>query len=407
KFYPLALLFKAGRKHEKALEVWFVQLEKETHEPAFDDADEVVNLLNLCEDKETFLKYLLPTIKRDASVLYKLFELKSRILGEIDISEMTALLRPLGPDVETAYLEHLIRDWNRTEAGMHARLATLYLDQMGAEEGEEEFGRMDDEYRDMDHPRPTFPDFLESMSSTSKLHATRYAFLRLLMASKGATFQEISAAVSSVLTAKRGFEFERAVVMACRKDHETVLRLLGLGIRDFVAAERYCLTRMVVRSWEDVGGVVDEDLGAVSDLLMCLLGLYLDDKEGLAVDCFREAMRILSTHPTLLDPIKVIRLIPAHCSLKTLHPFILQTHRQTLHTSHHHQITKSIVRNAHLHANADLARVMVGAPPIVLGTGGGVCLICRKAVRDPTVFVRLPGVRGDLVHLGCLRRPGG
>ncbi|KAJ3108424.1 transforming growth factor, beta receptor associated protein 1 [Phlyctochytrium planicorne] len=424
-YYAVVQLYKFHGLAEKGLEVWFQQLDVEGHDEKFESVDEMTDLLDGVRDQSVFLQYLRPAIQRDVTVVFKR---KTAVLGDIDSAEMLEVLQPLGPSAEILYLEYLVHDKGRKDPATMMRLAALYLEDLLKDETKDGLKTIDENYADLE-TRPLFVEYLEDLSrkeGVESVAVVRLSFLRLIMnltsgddgGQKGAV-----EGISKKVLAADGLHFEKAVLKSkvSDQDEDMILRLLAQRVQDFITAERYCLTGEILNPWaaevppptpvkpgqtkkaEPV--VVKPPRKDDSELLLTLVSLYLDNSDASSsVQGFREAMRLLSVHARLLDPIKVMRLIPPQCSLNTAFPFISSSLRNLISQNRFSAISKNIVRSKHVEERGQLVEIQMGMGATLVD--GQSCLICRKGVVDPSVFVRLPGDRGDLVHLHCLRRPG-
>ncbi|KAJ3112251.1 transforming growth factor, beta receptor associated protein 1 [Phlyctochytrium bullatum] len=278
--YALALLYKFEKKPEEALRLW--QLEAENHETAFDNMEEVVELLQTIEDKGAFSTYLVKTIERDPSVILKLFNGHCKMLLEMDLDEMSKILSPLGPAVQVLYLEHLSRAGGEREQDpdIHASLANLYMEQLLDQKSADILERLDEEYRESEN-KLTFPDYLAACAESEPLCGIRKSLLRLLMGNQSpAVVQAVTAKVQPLIAGHEGLQFEKAILAASKREHEAVLRLLGTGIRDFESAEHYCFMSEIPNPWVASRAPTQADEEAAPGMLLCLLTLYLDDKDG-------------------------------------------------------------------------------------------------------------------------------
>uniref|UniRef100_A0A674DDG9 Transforming growth factor, beta receptor associated protein 1 n=1 Tax=Salmo trutta TaxID=8032 RepID=A0A674DDG9_SALTR len=180
---------------------------------------------------------------------------------------------------------------------------------------------------------------------------------------------------------------ERATLHGKLEEHDKALHILVHQLKDFPAAEAYC-----------VRGSASRDPAYQQRLLHLLLGVYLDrdlpsstgtgELEMAAVD-------LLNRHGELFDAVRVLDLLPEGWSLQLLRPFLGRALRGSMHACRTSQVALGLARSENLQLQHD--RLKQRRSPVLVSEKKG-CVLCHNTFSEPDC-VCLPG--GVPVHTHC------
>lgn len=141
-----------------------------------------------------------------------------------------------------------------------------------------------------------------------------------------------------------GLPMERAILHGKLEEHEKALHTLVHELRDFPAAEDYCL-------WRSEG----RDPAYRQRLFHTLLALYLGPSPSgpeLAV----AAVDLLNRHAAEFDAAQVLQLLPGTWSVQLLCPFLTGAMRDSIHSRRTAQVALSLARSENLIYQYDKVR---------------------------------------------------
>uniref|UniRef100_A0A8C2W8K2 Transforming growth factor, beta receptor associated protein 1 n=1 Tax=Cyclopterus lumpus TaxID=8103 RepID=A0A8C2W8K2_CYCLU len=183
---------------------------------------------------------------------------------------------------------------------------------------------------------------------------------------------------------------ERATLHGKLEEHDKALHILVHKLRDFPAAEAFCVWASSCR-----------DSVYREQLFHLLLGVYLDGnppgKPQTAAgggDLEMAAVDLLNRHGEVFDAVRVLHMLPEGWSLQLLRPFLGRAIRASMHACRTSQIAMGLAHSE----NRQLLHDRVRNKPIFVSEKKG-CHLCHNTFSEPDV-VCLPG--GVPVHTHCV-----
>lgn len=141
-----------------------------------------------------------------------------------------------------------------------------------------------------------------------------------------------------------GLPMESAILHGKLEEHEEALRILVHELRDFAAAEDYCL-------WRSEG----RDPPYRQRLFHTLLAMYLQPGPT-APELAVAATDLLNHHAADFDAAHVLPLLPGTWSVQLLHPFLAGAVRNSVHARRTAQVALGLARSENLIYKYDKVR---------------------------------------------------
>ncbi|CAB1327450.1 unnamed protein product [Coregonus sp. 'balchen'] len=186
---------------------------------------------------------------------------------------------------------------------------------------------------------------------------------------------------------------ERATLHGKLEEHDKALHILVHQLKDFPAAEAYC-----------VWGSASRDPAYQQRLFHLLLGVYLDrdlpsrnraGNGGSTGELEMAAVDLLNRHGEVFDAVRVLDLLPEGWSLQLLRPFLGRALRGSMHACRTSQVALGLARSENLQLQHD--RLKQRRSPVLVSEKKG-CVLCHNTFSEPDC-VCLPG--GVPVHTHC------
>ncbi|KFW79505.1 Transforming growth factor-beta receptor-associated protein 1, partial [Manacus vitellinus] len=176
---------------------------------------------------------------------------------------------------------------------------------------------------------------------------------------------------------------ESAILYGKLEEHEKALHILVHELKDFHAAEEYCI-------WNSE----NRDMQYRRRLFHMLLSVYLTPGTS---DCalVMAAVDLLNNHAAEFDAGLVLQVVPDSWSVQLLSPFLTGAVRQSIHTKRMTQVALGLAQAENLIYKHE--KVKQRGTPILL-SDKKVCQVCQNPFCEP-VFVRYPN--GSVVHTHC------
>ncbi|CAJ0935354.1 unnamed protein product [Ranitomeya imitator] len=176
---------------------------------------------------------------------------------------------------------------------------------------------------------------------------------------------------------------ERAILHGKLEEHDQALNILVHHLKDFAAAENYCI-------WNSLG----RDASYRKRLFQLLLSSYLtqsspDNSLTLA------AVDLLNSHPTEFDAPSVLRLLPESWSVQLLSPFLAGAMREHVHALRMSQMALGLAKAENNIYKKE--KLNMSQKPVILSEKK-FCHVCRKPFQEP-MFIR--NANGHIVHTHC------
>ncbi|MBN3308503.1 TGFA1 protein, partial [Amia calva] len=338
KYFALGLLYHYNAQDDAALQLWVRIVNGELQDGTRTDLyDYVVDFLSFCSNQDLIWKYADWALKKNEKVAVQIFTRRpvdEEKAGKLNPDDVIKYLHKYSQAI-ILYLEHLVLERNIQKEKFHTHLAVLYLDSVLQ---------------------------LQSQSATpaEDLTCARAKLQNLLRQSSICRVQLLLGKIKDT-----GLHLECATLYGKLEEHDKALHILVHQLKDFQAAERYCL-------WTSE----DRDSSYRQRLFHMLLAVYMDP--AISSDAFR-----------------VLRLVPESWSIQLLGPFLSGAMRESMHSKRMTQIALGLARSENLIHKYEKLKCKGG--PVLLSEKKG-CQLCHNTFSEPE-FVCYPN--GIPVHTHC------
>ncbi|KAM9320927.1 transforming growth factor-beta receptor-associated protein 1 [Gastrophryne carolinensis] len=356
KYFALGLLYHYNKQDATALQIWVRivngDLEDNTRPDLF---DYVVDFLTFSKDQQLVWQYLDWVLQKSEQMGVQIFtkrpldeQLQNGFCPDTIVNHLCKYRQAL-----LLYLEYLVMEKMIQKEKFHTHLAVLYL---------EEILRV------------------KSMNSSdhSKLEDLRQRFQNLLQQSDLYRVLFLLDKIKST-----DLHMERAILHGKLEDHDQALEILVHQLKDFAAAESYCV-------WNSQG----RDAPYRKRLFELLLSAYLTPptpENNLTI----AAVDLLNNHPTEFDATSVLRLLPENWSVQLLSPFLAGAMREHVHALRMSQMAVGLAKAENVIYKKE--KLNMREKPVFL-SDKKFCHVCRKSFQEP-VFARQSN--GHIVHTHC------
>ncbi|XP_076991034.1 transforming growth factor-beta receptor-associated protein 1 [Tamandua tetradactyla] len=355
KYFALGLLYRYNHQDAAALQLWVNIVNGDIHDSTRSDLYEyVVDFLTYCLDQELVWKYADWVLQKSEEVGVQIFTKRS-VDGQqnsFNPDDIISCLKKY-PKALVKYLEHLVIDRRLQREEYHTHLALLYL--------EEVLQR-----------RP-------STHGTGTEVTETQAKLRSLL--RKSNLYRVHLLIERVQGA--GLHVERALLHGKLGEHEEALRILVHELRDFSAAEDYC-----VRCAQARAGPARQRLFHTLLAIYLRAGPHASERAVAAVD-------LLNRHASDFDAAQALQLLPDTWSVQLLCPFLLGAVRDGLHAGRMTQVALGLAKAENLVYKYDKMKLKGNSVQL---SDRKLCQMCQNPFCEP-VFVRYPN--GGLVHTRC------
>ncbi|KAM6386233.1 transforming growth factor-beta receptor-associated protein 1 isoform 1-T4 [Alca torda] len=391
KYFALGLLYHYNGQDAAALQLWVKIVDGDIQDSTRSDLYEyIVDFLTFCSDQDLVWKYSEWVLQKNEEIfLWRLYLHKNtRFVGwtmyklqigvmEVGVSEITVGVqiftkRPweeqeknnINPDdiisclnkypkARVKYLEHLVLERKIEKEKYHTHLAVLYLEAI----------------------------LHRKSVTTDKCTETTELLLKLRSLLQKSDLYRIHYILGKIQGTD--LHMESAILYGKLEEHEKALHILVHELKDFHAAEEYCI-------WNSE----NRDMQYRRRLFHMLLSVYLNTG---APDCalVMAAVDLLNNHAAEFDAALVLQLVPDSWSVQLLSPFLAGAVRQSIHTKRMTQVALGLAQAENLIYKHE--KVKQKGTPILL-SDKKVCQVCQNPFCEP-VFVRYPN--GGMVHTHC------
>ncbi|XP_058540563.1 transforming growth factor-beta receptor-associated protein 1 [Neofelis nebulosa] len=355
KYFALGLLYHYNHQDAAAVQLWVNIVNGDIHDSTRSDLYEyVVDFLTYSLDQELVWKYADWVLQKSEEVGVQVFT--RRPLDEQQNSfnpdSIITCLKKY-PKALVKYLEHLVIDRRLQKEEYHTHLALLYLDEVLQQ-------------------RPG------ANSKGAEATETQVKLRHLLQKSD---LYRVHFLIDRVRGA--GLPMESAILHGKLEEHEEALRILVHELRDFSAAEDYCL-------WRSEG----RDPPYRQRLFHTLLAMYLQPGPSVP-ELAVAATDLLNHHAAEFDAARVLQLLPGTWSVQLLRPFLTGAVRDSVHARRTTQVALGLAKSENLIYKYDKMKLKGSSVQL---SDKKLCQMCQNPFREP-VFVRYPN--GGLVHTHC------
>lgn len=356
--HALALLYRYHGENDKALNIWSRLVNGDIKDDFFPGFEFVVNFLSSLSDHDLVWKYIDWALNKDQELSIKIFTERppqeppsERLRPDVIIDYLHGY-----PKAVITYLEYLVFTKKLEKEKHHTHLAVLYLDNvLQLMKG----NSVKKEQIDMARSK------LRAMLQMSSLY-------RVQLILGKAKEQDMHA--------------ECAILYGKLEDHEKALKILVHELRDYVAAENYCLVNSDGR-----------ESGYRKRLLHILLSVYLDPANEKKDSLVAPAINLLNSNVRDFDVAKVIQIIPDNWSITLLSQFLKMAIRMNMHMHRMRHLECMMSRGENLQVKQICIENQREA---IIMTDDRLCAVCNRPFSD-TSFVRYPN--GVLTHRQCAK----
>ncbi|XP_039246502.1 transforming growth factor-beta receptor-associated protein 1 [Pipra filicauda] len=355
KYFALGLLYHYNGQDAAALQLWVKIVDGDIEDSTRSDLYEyIVDFLTFCSDQDLVWKYSAWILQKNEEVGVQIFTKRPLEEQEKNINpdDIITCLNKY-PKARVKYLEHLVLERKIEKEKYHTHLAVLYL---------EAITQLKSETTDNCTETTELLFKLRSLLQKSDLYRVRF-----------------------ILDKIQGTDLhmESAILYGKLEEHEKALHILVHELKDFHAAEEYCI-------WNSE----NRDMQYRRRLFHMLLSVYLTPGTS---DCalVMAAVDLLNNHAAEFDAGLVLQVVPDSWSVQLLSPFLTGAVRQSIHTKRMTQVALGLAQAENLIYKHE--KVKQRGTPILL-SDKKVCQVCQNPFCEP-VFVRYPN--GSVVHTHC------
>ncbi|XP_004471322.1 transforming growth factor-beta receptor-associated protein 1 [Dasypus novemcinctus] len=356
KYFALGLLYHYNNQDAAALQLWVNIVNGDIHDATRSDLyDYVVDFLTYCLDQELVWKYADWVLQKSEEVGVQVFTKRSldeQQKNSFNPNDIISCLKKY-PKALVKYLEHLVIDRRLQKEEFHTHLALLYLDEVLQQRA-----GADGKGAEVTETQAK----LRSLLQKSDLYRVHFLIDKI----QGA-----------------GLHMERAILHGKLEEHEKALHILVHELKDFSAAEDYCL-------WRSEG----RDGPYRQRLFHALLAIYLPAGPS-DHDLVVAAVDLLNHHAPEFDAAQVLQLLPDTWSVQLLCPFLTGAMRDSTHTMRMTQVALGLAKSENLLYKYDKMKLKGSSIRL---SDKKLCQMCQNPFGEP-VFVRYPN--GGLVHTHC------
>ncbi|XP_010885012.1 transforming growth factor-beta receptor-associated protein 1 homolog [Esox lucius] len=368
KYFALGLLYHYNGQDAAAVQLWVRVVNGELQDSTRTDLYEyIVDFLSFCSNLDLVWKYADWALQRDQTIGVQIFT--KRPVGKNQSKDQPCQVNPddvvtyLGKHSQALllYLEHLVLEKQIQREQFHTQLALLYTDRV-----------------------------LSALNQSPGLEAQLVvARDKLQFLLRESSLYRVHLLLGKIQPCDQ-LLLEQATLHGKLEEHDKALHILVYQLKNFPAAEDYC-----------VWGSASQGPAYRQHLYHLLLGVYLDlDAPGRGAgagggELEVAAVDLLNRHGELFDAVRVLDLIPEGWSLELLRPFLVRALRGTMHARRTSQVSLGLARSENLQLQHDRLKQRGG--PVLLSDKKG-CHLCHNTFTGPDC-VCLPG--GRPVHTHC------
>ncbi|ESP04691.1 hypothetical protein LOTGIDRAFT_135703 [Lottia gigantea] len=356
--HALALLHKHHSENDRALAIWSKLVNGELTDNSFPGFKFVIEFLANLNNHELVWKYIDWALEKDE-------ELGVQILTERPVNEPPSeRLRPDAvidylhrfPLAVINYLEYLVFQKKLEKEKYHTHLAVLYLDKV--------------------------LNLLKNSSvRKEEIDMARSKLRHMLQISSLYRVQLILGK-----TKETDMHAECAILYGKLEEHDKALRILVHKLKDYGAAENYCLVNSQGR-----------EPAYRKRLFHILLSVYLDSSYERKDTLVAPAMSLLNSNVADFDTVKVLQLLPDSWSVSLLSQFLTRAMRKSMHTSRMTRVERMMARGENLSIKQECIELQ--QEPVIM-TEDRNCAVCNRPYSEPT-FIRYPN--GVVTHVHCAK----
>jgi len=384
-----ACLYQSKKKYKVALEVWrdlYEGARIEEGEDGVQPAIELLEKLNVTGDLDP------PNLLWE----HASWILKAKPREGMRIFTSTERKPPLDSNEVLAFLRNF-----KTTKGTDVDLVGIFLEHISSNTDNQ---RYHDMYAHRLHSH--YLSVVESKAPVMVIQNARIKLRKYLQTGSSFDMQRMLELIS------KSSLYDEMIVLYSRLGlHRSVLQTYVYELRDYNAAEKYCIDKGVVRRTAE-----NEGMPTRAELLNVLLRVYLKYGEDRPADNHsRVGFHHLLAHCTeYLDPVETLKLLPDDMPLDEITPYLETVMRTSVSSKRNKQIVSKLVRAERFQTQVQLLEVKRKSFTIDTKTE---CAVCRKKIGDSYFSAHppddclfpgrmLPGSsrKWTIVHKGCSRK---
>uniref|UniRef100_A0A8C4RHC5 Transforming growth factor, beta receptor associated protein 1 n=1 Tax=Erpetoichthys calabaricus TaxID=27687 RepID=A0A8C4RHC5_ERPCA len=356
KYFALGLLYHYNRQDDTAIQIWIKIVNRDLQDNTRADLFEyIVDFLSFCSNQELVWKYADWVLQQNEKIGVHIFTRRPvnedkgvKLNPDVVIKYLHKY-----PQAIVFYLEHLVLDRNIQKEAFHTHLAVLYLE------------RFLDLYSQKKH-------------SSDELSYVRGKLRTFLQQSSLYRVHFILGKIKDTQ-----LDLECAILYGKLEEHDKAMNILVHQLKDFKAAEDYCI-------WNSK----DRDFSYRQKLFHMLLSTYMDPlltSSELSV----AAVDLLNSHAEVFDATWVLRLVPDNWSMQLLCPFLIEAMRKSMHSTRMSQVALALAHSENLIYKHE--KLKCQAEKVMLSEKKG-CQLCHNTFNNPEFVWYSNGVP---VHTHC------
>ncbi|KAK7068882.1 transforming growth factor, beta receptor associated protein 1 [Halocaridina rubra] len=352
-YSALAKLYRVLGDLDKSLKVLTRLVREEIKDQHFKGIQDLVDCLICASDSAVIWRYSEFVLDRDPIQGVRIF---TETQAYLDPSRVLQALQRY-PEARLSFLHHLIDTKKMRDEKYHTELVLHYIGEVVR--------------------------LSKDKSSSEQLQESREKLQNLLTSS--CHYQP-----QLVLKRLQGTELhiETAAVFGRLGEHEKALSMLVHQLRDFAAAEQYCIAQSRTASEEKK-----------SDIFLTLLKIYLRPHPGGTEHDIElaPAIELLSVHAGDLKVSEVLSILPPSWSLSIIHNYLRAALRNAMHQSRIKRIQQTLIRSENLQQKFILNKISKDMGPIPVANNR-ICCVCNRAFTSCEFTIYPNGV---MAHRGC------
>lgn len=355
-YHPLAMLYYSNQDYDKALHIWMQLLNGQLQDHNFLGLDFIIKLLANLTDHHLVWKYVECVLEMDQEKGVKVFTERPSSEPASDTLSPDTIIDFLYrfPKAVVAYLEFLVFQKKLKREKYHTHLAVLYLDHVLQLK------------KDTNTPQESLDlarSKLRHMLQMSNLYR-----VQLILGKARET----------------DMHAECAILYGKLEEHEKALKILVHKLKDYTAAETYCLVNA-------------KDGAYKRKLFHILLSVYLDPSYEKKDTLIAPAIALLNSNVAEFDSVKVLQLLPENWSVGLLSQFLSRSVRRSMNLCRTKKIERMLARWEALQMKRNCIDLQKES---VCMTEDRLCAVCNRTFHDST-FLRYPN--GVITHIHCAK----
>uniref|UniRef100_K1R712 Nuclear pore complex protein Nup153 n=1 Tax=Magallana gigas TaxID=29159 RepID=K1R712_MAGGI len=358
RFHALGLLYRLHSDHDKALGIWQKLANGDITDESFPGLPFLIDYLSNLSDHELVWKYVDWVLSNDPEAGVQIFTNRPTSEPPSERMRPDTIIDYLHrfPEAVISYLEYLIFQKKLEKEKYHTHLAVLYLDSV-------------------------LQLMKEPNAKKEQIDIARSKLRHMLQMSSLYRVQLILGKAKET-----NMHAECAILYGKLEEHDKALRILVHKLKDYGAAENYC---MVNSNGKD--SVVRKRL------FHALLNVYLDPSYEQKDQLIKPAVELLNNNVADFDTVKVLQSLPDSWSVHIISQFLSRAVRKSMNLSRNTRIERMMSRGENLRVKQTSIELQ---REFVTMNDDRMCAVCNRAFSDPT-FVRYPN--GVVTHVHCAK----